>query len=113
MDIQISQNNENLSEALIHAGYKPLYQYHNTREKYQCNQFIIDFDKAVWKEHTFEICEIKVLVERDRDVSNAFDQIKRFAEENNIKMEPIEARLIEIIKIQNPDHYFKLTRICP
>ncbi len=99
---------ENFRDDLNLAGYLPLYKYQNIREKYLHNQFIIDFDRATWNNNIFEICEIEILVESEQKIPQALDQIKNFAIEKNLTIAPVEARLIEIIKIQNPDHYQKL-----
>ena len=99
---------KNFRDDLNLAGYLPLYKYQNIREKYQYNQFIIDLDRATWNNNIFEICEIEILVESEQKIPQALDQIKNFAIDKNLTIAPVEARLIEIIKIQNPDHYQKL-----
>jgi adenylate cyclase class IV len=101
------EHTENLHADLIKAGYLPLYTYHNIREKYQHDKFIIDFDTATWNDKTFEVCEIELLVEEE-NIPQALTKIENFAKNNGLSIEPVEARLIEIIKIQNPEHYHLL-----
>ena len=99
---------KNLPETLIHNGYLPLYEYSNIREKYQAGSFIIDFDTALWENHIFETCEIELLAKSEAEIPKALDSIRSFAQSKNLTITPVEARLIEIIKIKNPDHYQKL-----
>ncbi len=99
---------KNLPETLIHNGYLPLYEYSNIREKYQAGSFIIDFDTALWENHIFETCEIELLAKSEAEIPKALDSIRSFAQSKNLTITPVKARLIEIIKIKNPDHYQKL-----
>lgn len=102
---------KNLPDTLVNNGYLPLYEYSNIREKYQSGSFIIDFDTALWENHIFETCEIEYLAKSEEEIPRALEDIKSFAQSKNLAVTPVEARLIEIIKIQNPDHYHKLQNV--
>jgi predicted adenylyl cyclase CyaB len=97
-------------EVLLSSGFQPLYVYENIREKYEKRGLIIDFDTALWKGHTFSVCEIEKIVENESDIDETLKHIEEFAHAHGLTVEPIEARLIEIIKRQNPEHYKKLTK---
>ena len=97
-------------EMLIYNGIYDLYRYKNNRKKYKKDDFIIDFDSAIF-ENGFkcEVCEIEIIVYDKSEVDYGINKIKSFASHYGMKVEPVKARLIEYIERINPEHYRTLS----
>lgn len=91
--------------SLMNHGIIPLYTFRNIRRKYSKQGFIIDLDKAIFEDFTYETCEIELIVESDSEIDSALKKIELFAEQHGITVTPVEGRLIEYIRKKNPEHY--------
>lgn len=94
-----------LEQALMTAGYNPLYALAKRRKKYSKNGFIIDIDHSTFGSLTFDLCEIETLIEKPEDVSCATQNLIEFAEDHGIILEPVLGSLIALIKAINPEHF--------
>lgn len=100
--------NINICKILKDAGIIPLYRFQNIRRKYKKDKFIIDLDKAIFEDFTYETCEIELVVPSEKDIEKGTEEIIEFAAKHQIKVEKVEGRLIEYIRRKNPEHYQKL-----
>lgn len=94
-----------LAEALQHAGYAILYRFENTRQTYEKEGFIIDFDRADFGGLTYSICEVEVLVESQDLAAPAFERLYAFAKQYGISTERAEGKLMYFMRMKNPAHY--------
>jgi adenylate cyclase class IV len=99
-----------LKEALLDAGYKPLYTFTNFRKKYQKEGFFLDFDCAQLGAVTYQLCEIELIVELAEQVAQATERIIEFMKKHEIAVASVEGKLIKLIKMTNPDHFQALQR---
>lgn len=72
--------------------------------------FTIDLDKAIFDDFTYETCEIKLIVNHEREIDSALNTITRFAKTHGMSVKPVEGRLIEYLKRKVPEHYQALQR---
>jgi adenylate cyclase class IV len=98
-------NKFSLEDVLAENSIFPLYKFRNIRQKYNKQGFIIDLDRAIFEDFTYEVCEIELLVERDFEIDQALKKIEQFAEQHGIQIVSVEGRLIEYIRRKNPKHY--------
>jgi predicted adenylyl cyclase CyaB len=94
-----------LEQALMTAGYNPLYTLAKRRKKYSKNGFIIDIDCATFGSLTFDLCEIETLIEKSEDANCATQKLIEFAECHGITLKPVLGNLIALIKAINPEHF--------
>lgn len=94
-----------LKEAVLLAGYKPLYTLSKIRKKYSKDGFIIDIDHAAFENLTFDLCEIETLVKKPEEIKQATQNLVNFAKSCGITINAIPGNLIALIKIINPTHF--------
>lgn len=104
------QAGRSLKEVLLGAGYQPLYTFTNFRRKYQKDGFIIDLDCAYLGDVTYQLCEIEVVVATADEVAKATAGIIAFMKKHGIAVAPVEGKLIQLIKLTNPEHFQALQR---
>lgn len=107
-ELGIKNITDSLHQNLLAAGITALYSYDNVREKYRMGSMVLDLDKTTWSGHEFHMCEIEMVVEHENDIPSALEKIKAFALSCGLKVEYVDSRLLEIIKLQSPQHYQKL-----
>lgn len=86
-------------------GYKPLYTFTSTRRKYKKDGFSIDVDHVDYKFFTYDICEVEVMVESENQVQETLQKIHSFIAKHGITVQPIDGKLIYLIKRVNPEHF--------
>lgn len=102
---------KNIHEDLCNNGILPLYEFKNIRKKYSKGEFIIDIDKAIFKDFIYETCEIEMVVKSESEINNAITKIESFAAHHGIQIGHVEGRLIEYLRRKNPIHYQKLQAV--
>lgn len=103
-------NLDNIHESLSTSGIVPLYTFKNLRRKYKKDGVIIDLDKAIFDDFTYETCEIEISVQQPQDVLAAFEKLIHFASWHGLEVRPVEGRLIEYLRRKKPDHYNALKK---
>lgn len=91
-------------------GYKPLYTFTSTRRKYKNGEFSIDIDHVDYKIFTYDICEVEIMVKQAEEVQEALQKIHSFIEKHGITVNPIDGKLLYLIKRVNPEHYHILQK---
>ncbi len=97
-----------LVNALGPAGYSRIYRFSNTRQAYEKDGFVIDFDTADFGDLVYQTCEIEIMVDAKDRVPHAFEQLYAFAKQYGIESERAEGKLWYYIKRKNPAHYWAL-----
>lgn len=92
-------------------GYEPLYTFTSTRRKYKKNEFSIDIDHVDYKLFTYDICEVEIMVERPEQIQDALQKIHSFIAKHKITIQPIDGKLVYLIKRINPEHFNLLQKI--
>ena len=95
----------NFDSALAQAGYKQLYRFTNTRQKYSKNNIIIDFDHADFGDLTYNLCELETIVEHKDQSQAALENLYAFVQTFGISTNRAEGKLGYYIKRKNPAHY--------
>jgi len=98
----------NLLNDLNMTGYSPFCTCKTTRTKYKNNIFSIDLDFVDFGDFTYNIAEVELMVESEKDVDGALDKISNFAKEKKFKIESVRGKVIEYLKRKKPEHYNKL-----
>jgi adenylate cyclase class IV len=92
---------DNLSQ----AGYSPFCVCKTTRRKYKKDPFIIDLDAVDFRDFTYHIGEIELMVNDASEIEGAIGKIIAFAKEQNLAIVPVRGKVIEYLKRVKPDHY--------
>ncbi len=98
------------ADDLAKADYQPFCIYTTTRRKYKKEPFIIDLDHADFKDFTYNIGEIELMVHDISDMQNAIDQILHFAKEQGLVIAPVRGKVVEYLRRVKPDHYQALVQ---
>lgn len=94
-----------LPDLLVQNAILPLYTLKTERQKYKKEGFTIDIDHATAANFDYQICEIEQCVEREDQIADAEKAIKDFAKDHNLRADPVNPKIIALIKQENPDHY--------
>lgn len=92
-------------DALEQANIKPRYHYTKTRNKYQKEGFVLDFDCIDYGQFTYDLCEVEIIVPTKQDLETATKKLNTFFATHNIKIEEVLGGLIYLIKKTNQEHY--------
>jgi adenylate cyclase class IV len=104
------QKSGSLAQDVQKRGYKPLYTFTTTRKKYKKNGFSIDLDHVDYKTFSYDICEVEIIVETNDEIQDALQKIRSFIESHRITIQPIDGKLIYLIKQVNPEHFQALEK---
>lgn len=96
---------ESLSNDLSVAGYSPFCTCTTTRRKYARHPFIIDLDSVDFRDFTYSIGEIELMLKDAREIEAAIEKIMEFAKELNLTIAPVRGKVLEYMKRMKPDHY--------
>jgi len=101
----------NLADALKENGYLPFCVCKTTRKKYKKNHFNIDLNVVEFKEFTYSLGEIEIMVNQKSEIDQAVNEIMLFAQENNLKIGPVRGKVIEYLKRIKPGCYQVLAKV--
>jgi adenylate cyclase class IV len=59
---------------------------------FQNNIFSIDLDFVDFDDFTYNIAEIEIMVENEKDIDDAVKKINNFAKENNFKIDSVREK---------------------
>ena len=106
--INIQKSSISLINDLTLNNYIPFCKCKTTRTKYKNNIFSIDLDFVDFDDFTYNIAEIEIMVENEKDIDDAVRKINNFAKENNLKIDSVRGKVIEYINRKNSKLYNKL-----
>ncbi len=95
----------NLERDLSVAGHLPFCACTTTRRKYARHPFIIDLDSVDFRDFTYRIGEIELMVKDAGEIEVAIEKIMAFAKEQNLTIAPVRGKVLEYLKRMKPDHY--------
>lgn len=98
-------SNGSFAEDLAGAGYTPFCSCKTTRRKYGMKAFVIDLDKVDFKDFTYGIGEIELMVSDKAEIGGAIEKIMAFAKSRNLSIAPVRGKVIEYIRQKRPHHY--------
>ncbi|MDD2909601.1 MAG: CYTH domain-containing protein, partial [Candidatus Pacebacteria bacterium] len=103
--INIQKSSISLINDLTLNNYIPFCKCKTTRTKYKNNIFSIDLDFVDFDDFTYNIAEIEIMVENEKDIDDAVRKINNFAKENNLKIDSVRGKVIEYINRKNSKLY--------
>ncbi len=106
--INVQKSSISLINDLTSNNYIPFCKCKITRTKYKNNIFSIDLDFVDFDDFTYNIAEIEIMVENEKDIDDAVRKINNFAKENNLKIDSVRGKVIEYINRKNSKLYNKL-----
>lgn len=90
-----------LAEAIKEKGFTPVATITTTRERYQKDDFHLDFDEM---DFGFIAFEIELMVEKSQDISQAEKRVLKFASDNLITKKG-DGKVIEYLRRYRPEHF--------
>ena len=97
-----------MEEELKAIGITPFAKYVTTRKKYKKEGFGIDVDST---DFGFNITEIELMVSGEGEIDTAKNKIYAFAEAINLKIAYEEGKLLEYMKVNNPQAYSEIKEV--
>jgi len=94
-----------LAADLREAGYAPFCTCTTTRRKYKLGEFIIDLDAVDFRDFTYALGEIELMVDDKSEMQNATEKIIAFAKEKKLTFAPVRGKVMEYLKRMNQKHY--------
>ena len=94
-----------ITKDLTDMGYEPFCVCKTTRKKYKKDRFLIDLDTVDFDDFKYNIAEVELLVDEDKDIKDALDKIRSFAEKYELKMTVVRGKVIEYLRRTKPEHY--------
>lgn len=91
-----------LADDLDTAGYKPFAHIVKERRSYQKEGFHIDLDIC---DFGYELAEIELLLEDEKQRQVALKRIKEFADRMGLNRTPVRGKIIEYLYRFAPEHY--------
>jgi adenylate cyclase class IV len=98
-----------LEEGLANKGIVPLHTFHTIRRKYRKHGITIDMDLAFGGEFEYELCELEIEVPSSDKIQGAINQLEDVMKLYDLTIQPINGKLIELIRLKDPYHYQLLT----
>lgn len=83
-------------------GYRPFVSLATHRQTYQRDRFHIDIDAV---DFGYELVEVEMMVESEKDARNAEKEIERFSRNMGLELKPVRGKVIEYLFRKNPEHY--------
>ena len=101
---------ESLADDLVKIGYTPFCTCKTTRRKYKKGSFTIDLDVVDFKDFTYYIGEVELMVKKKSEIEGAIGKIITFAKEQGLTIASVRGKIIEYLKRVKPNHYQALVR---
>lgn len=94
-----------LREVLKINGYEPFAKIQTTRRKFLKDGFTIDMDVM---DFGYTISEIELMVEDKSQMQAAVDKILAFAKKHGLSTDPVQGKLLEYVRRNDPPFFEKL-----
>lgn len=100
-----------LEKTLEKSHITPFCSFWTHRTKYQLGEFIIDIDTATFKDLTYSVAEVELLVEKEVDIAAAEEKIAKLLERESIDWRMhVLGKLSYYLSQRRPKHYAALVR---
>ncbi|MBU0645933.1 CYTH domain-containing protein [Patescibacteria group bacterium] len=95
-------NTGNIADDIAMAGYEPFVTLKTERKMYQKDDYVISIDTI---DYGYHVVEIELMVETQKEVEAASEQIVKYAESVGINNDPVRGKVMEYLYRNNPEHY--------
>ncbi len=100
----------NMEENLENNGYSKFCTCKTTRKKYKSGDYGIDIDFVDFGDFNYELAEIELMIEDERETKYALEKIIELAEFVGLKTGYVRGKVIEYLKRKKPKHFQALIK---